>query len=164
MELVNKKYVKMNKSDIFLQLVRAGATEKEQDVKKVNFFQNLLNVVMDYERTGKHRNYLEEFYLSIDDIDITDTEVTRETIVNALVYASITNDYSMVEKIKPYLYKKRYVVSIGNDILDYILEHGINIDELIDGENEKLIFNSNTNSLESGFIFEDSIKLERRKK
>lgn len=162
MELVNKKYVKMNKSDIFLQLVRAGATEEVQNVEKVNFFQNLLNVVMDYERSGKHRIYLSDFYLKIDDIDIKDTEITRETILNALVYASIINDYSMVEKIKPYLYKKSYVVSIGNDILDYILEHGISIDELIDGENEKLIFNSNTNSLEPGFIFEDSITLERK--
>lgn len=163
MELVNKKYVKMNKSDIFLQLVRAGATEEVQNIEKVNFFQNLLNVVMDYERSGKYRIYLSDFYLKIDDIDIKDTEITRDTIVNALVYASITSDYSMVEKIKPYLYKKSYVVSIGNDILDYILEHGIGIDELIDGENEKLIFNSNTNSLEPGFIFEDSIKLERKK-
>lgn len=162
MELVNKKYVKMNKSDIFLQLVRAGATEEVQNVEKVNFFQNLLNVVMAYERSGKHRIYLSDFYLKIDDIDIKDTEITRDTIVNALVYASITSDYSMVEKIKPYLYKKSYVVSIGNDILDYILEHGISIDELIDGENEKLIFNSNTNSLEPGFIFEDSITLERK--
>ena len=163
MELVNKKYVKMNKSDIFLQLVRAGATEEVQNIEKVNFVQNLLNVVMDYERSGKYRIYLSDFYLKIDDIDIKDTEITRDTIVNALVYASITSDYSMVEKIKPYLYKKSYVVSIGNDILDYILEHGIGIDELIDGENEKLIFNSNTNSLEPGFIFEDSIKLERKK-
>ena len=163
MELVNKKYVKMNKSDIFLQLVRAGATEEVQNIEKVNFFQNLLNVVMDYERSGKYRIYLSDFYLKIDDVDIKDTEITRDTIVNALVYASITSDYSMVEKIKPYLYKKSYVVSIGNDILDYILEHGIGIDELIDGENEKLIFNSNTNSLEPGFIFEDSIKLERKK-
>ena len=164
MELVNKKYVKMNKSDIFLQLVRAGATEEVQNIEKVNFFQNLLNVVMDYERSGKYRIYLSDFYLKIDDIDIKDTEITRDTIVNALVYASITSDYSMVEKIKPYLYKKSYVVSIGNEILDYILEHGISPEEFIDGESERLIYNSQTGTLEYGYIHNHSVKLERRKK
>jgi hypothetical protein len=72
MELVNKKYVRMHKFDIFTEMVKAGATEKVQDEERVSFFQNLLNVVMDYERNTKPRTYVEEFYVSVDDLDISD--------------------------------------------------------------------------------------------
>ena len=41
MELVNKKYVKMHKFDIFTEMVKVGATEKEQDDEKVAFFQKM---------------------------------------------------------------------------------------------------------------------------
>lgn len=162
MELVNKKYVKMYKFDIFHEMVKAGATEETYDEDKVNFYQNVLHAVMNFESSRKHKTPIDEFYISVDDIDIKDAEVTRQTIVNALVYASMTNDFDMVEKIKPYLYKSKYIVSVGNEILDYILEHSMSADELIDGEKEKLIFNSNTNSLELGFIYDDGMKLERR--
>ena len=60
MELVNKKYVKMHKFDIFRQMVNAGATEKEQDDEKVAFFQKMLNVVMEYERSIKTRKYMQD--------------------------------------------------------------------------------------------------------
>lgn len=164
MELVNKKYVKMHKYDIFTEMVKAGATEKEQDDEKVAFFQKMLNTVMDYERNSKHRTFVEEFYVSVDYIDIEDADVTRQTIINALVYASITKDFRMVKEITPYLYRKRYKVIHGNDVLDYILEHGMDTDTLIDGEEEKLIYHPNTETLEYGYIHNHSVKLERRKK
>lgn len=162
MELVNKNYVKMYKFDIFHEMVKAGATEKEQDDKKVEFFQNLLSVVMGYEKEN-HR-HMEEFYVPVKDIDIKDADITREIIINALVYASITKDFKIVKEITPYLYAKRYKLCVGNEILDYILEHGMTPDEFIDGESEKLIFNSETNSLEYGYVHNHSVKLERRKK
>ena len=164
MELVNKKYVKMYKFDIFTEMGKVGATEKEQDDEKVAFFQKMLNTVMDYERNSKHRTFVEEFYVSVDYIDIEDADVTRQTIINALVYASITKDFRMVKEITPYLYCKRYKVVHGNDVLDYILEHGMDTDTLIDGEEEKLIYHPNTESLEYGYIHNHSVKLERRKK
>ena len=61
------------------------------------------------------------------------------------------------------LYVKRYKLITGNKITDYILEHGISPDEYIDGETEKLIYNSQTGTLEYGYIHNHSIKLERRK-
>ena len=63
-----------------------------------------------------------------------------------------------------YLYAKRYKISVGNEILDYILEHGMTPEEFIDGESEKLIYNSQTETLEYGYIHNHSVKLERRKK
>lgn len=164
MELVNKKYVKMHKFDIFTEMVNAGATEKEQDDEKVAFFQKMLNVVMEYERNTKPRTYVEEFYVSVDDLDISDAEITRDTIINAIVYASITKDFHMVKELTPYLYCKRYKVVVGNDDLDYILEHGMDTDTFIDGEEEKLIYHPETESLEYGYIHNHSVKLERRKK
>lgn len=161
MELVNKNYIKMYKFSIFTEMVKAGATEKEQDDKKVEFFQNLLSVVMNYEK--ETHQHIEEFYIPIKDIDINDIEITRETIVNALIYACDVKDFKMIEEITPYLYVKRYKLIIGNRITDYILEHGISPDEYIDGEKEKLIYNSQTNSLEFGYIHNHSIKLEKRK-
>ena len=104
------------------------------------------------------------FYVSVDDLDISDAEVTRQTIINALVYASITKDFHMVKEITPYLYCKRYKVVEGNDDLDYILEHGMDTDTFIDGEEEKLIYHPETESLEYGYIHNHSVKLERRKK
>ena len=159
MELVNKKYVKINKFNIFTQIVVSGANKE-----KVDFFQNLLNVVMNYERDSKHREFINEFYVSVDYINIYDTQITREIIMNALVYASLTSDFHMVKEITPYLYAKSYNYSDGNDTLDYILEHGISPDEYIDGEKERLIFNSDTNTFESGYIYNHDVKLERRKK
>ena len=164
MELVNKKYVKMHKFDIFTEMVKVGATEEKQDEERVSFFQKMLNVVMDYERNTKPRTYVEEFYVSVDDLDISDADVTRQTIINALVYASITKDFHMVKEITPYLYCKRYKVVVGNDVLDYILEHGMDTDTFIDGEEEKLIYHPETESLEYGYIHNHSVKLERRKK
>lgn len=164
MELVNKKYVKMYKFDIFTEMGKVGATEEKQDEERVSFFQNLLNVVMEYERNTKPRTYVEEFYVSVDDLDISDAEITRDTIINALVYASITKDFHMVKEITPYLYCKRYKVVVGNDDLDYILEHGMDADTFIDGEEEKLIYHPETESLEYGYIHNHSVKLERRKK
>lgn len=164
MELVNKKYVKMHKFDIFTEMVKVGATEEKQDEERVSFFQKMLNVVMEYERNTKPRTYVEEFYVSVDDLDISDAEITRDTIINALVYASITKDFHMVKEITPYLYCKRYKVVEGNDDLDYILEHGMDTDTFIDGEEEKLIYHPETESLEYGYIHNHSVKLERRKK
>lgn len=162
MELVNKNYVKMYKFDIFHEMVKAGATEKEQDDEKVKFFQNLLSVVTKYEK--ETHTHIEEFYVPVKNIDIKDADITREIIINALVYASITKNFKMVENITPYLYAKRYKLSVGNEILDYILEHSLTADEFIDGESEKLIFNSDNNSLEYGYVYGHSVKLERRKK
>ena len=164
MELVNKKYVKMHKFDIFTEMVKVGATEEKQDEERVSFFQKMLNVVMEYERNTKPRTYVEEFYVSVDDLDISDAEITRDIIINALVYASITKDFHMVKEITPYLYCKRYKVVEGNDDLDYILEHGMDTDTFIDGEEEKLIYHPETESLEYGYIRNHSVKLERRKK
>ena len=162
MELVNKNYVKMYKFHIFHEMVKAGATEKEQDDKKVEYLQNLLSTVMTYEKETHH--HIEDFYIPVKDIDIKDAEVTREIIINALVYASITKDFKMVKEITPYLYAKRYTISVGNETLDYILEHGMTPEEFIDGESEKLIYNSQTGTLEYGYIHNHSVKLERRKK
>ena len=162
MELVNKNYAKMYKFSIFHEMVKAGATEKEQDDKKVEYLQNLLSVVMNYEKETHH--HIEEFYIPIKDIDIKDAEVTREIIINALIYACDVKDFKMIEEITPYLYVKRYKLITGNKITDYILEHGISPDEYIDGESEKLIYNSQTGTLEYGYIHNHSVKLERRKK
>lgn len=164
MELVNKKYVKMHKFDIFTEMVKVGATEEKQDEERVSFFQKMLNVVMEYERNTKPRTYVEEFYVSVDDLDISDAEITRDTIINAIVYASITKDFHMVKELTPYLYCKRYKVVVGNDDLDYILEHGMDTDTFFDGEEEKLIYHPETESLEYGYIHNHSVKLERRKK
>ena len=164
MELVNKKYVKMHKFDIFTEMVKVGANEEKQDEERVSFFQKMLNVVMEYERNTKPRTYVEEFYVSVDDLDISDAEITRDTIINAIVYASITKDFHMVKEITPYLYCKRYKVVEGNDDLDYILEHGMDTDTFIDGEEEKLIYHPNSETLEYGYIHNHSVKLERRKK
>lgn len=162
MELINKKYVKMHKFNIFHEMVKAGATEKEQDDKKVEYLQNLLSTVMTYEKETHH--HIEDFYIPVKDIDIKDAEVTRETIINALVYASITKDFKMIKEITPYLYAKRYKICVGNEILDYILEHAMTPEEFIDGETEKLIYNSQKHTFEYGYIYNHSVKLERRKK
>lgn len=162
MELINKKYVKMHKCDIFIQMVKAGATEKVQDNEKVEYFQTLLTNVINYEKETKSR--IEEFYIPIEDIDINDAEVTREIIINALVYASISKNFKMIQKITPYLYAKNYKLSIGNKIIEYILEHGINVDEFIDGEEEKLIYNKEQETFSYGYIHNHYVKLERRKK
>lgn len=162
MELVNKKYIKMHKFDIFHQMVKSGATEEQYDEEKVAFYQNILSVVMDYENSQKYRTTLEDFYICVDDVDISDIEISRQTIINALVHAGINYDFDMVKRLTPYLYEKSYVADLNNDILAYALEYGMNTHEYIDGEKERLIFNFNTNSLEKGFIFDEGMKLERK--
>ena len=73
-------------------------------------------------------------------------------------------NFKMVKEITPYLYAKRYKLCVVNEILDYILDHSMTPEEFIDGESEKLIYNSQTGTLEYGYIHNHSVKLERRKK
>lgn len=162
MKLINKKYVELDSSDIFVQIVNAGGCDEIQDENKIKYFKNLLSIVMKHKKVTKRP--INKFYLKVSEIDINDADISRDTIINALVYASITKDFQMVKEITPYLYAKSYKYSENNEILEYILEHAIPYNELIDGEEEQLIFNSETNSFEYGYIYDHGVKLERRKK
>ena len=163
MELVNNKYVKKTKHDIFLQMVNAGSSEEDYDEEKVRFFQNLLNVAMSYENSFKHSAPIDYFYVSTDYIDKNDTTISRQIIINAIVYATIHQDFRMIKKLIPYLYSEKYIYSPNDQLLEYILENGMDIDEYIDGEKTKLIYNPSINEFEKGFIYGKERKLERKK-
>lgn len=164
MKLVSKNYVEMTKFDIFHQMVKAGDSEENYDEVKVNYFQNMLRVVMDHENATRHKTHVDYFYVPVDNIDLSNIGISRKLLLNALIYASVNSEYDMIKKIKPYLFLDKVDFSFDNDVINYALENGLPFEEYIDGEKERLIFNKDLNCLEYGYVYNHTVKLERRKK
>ena len=60
MELINNNFIKLSKIDIFLEI------QNQENIAKLNFFQRLLNVILEYERLEKVK--FDYIYMSIKDL------------------------------------------------------------------------------------------------
>lgn len=168
MELVNKNYVKMTEFNIFHEMIKAS---DKKDEEKYEFLQKLLQVVMKFKNNG--RRHVEEFYVDIKYFPNETFEITRNTIMNALAYATINGDFDMIKEFPVLLYKDFHTIPANyeetyaentKETLGYILNHSISIEEYLDGEKERFVFNPETNSIEKDYIYNHNVKLERRKK
>jgi len=155
MKQVNYEYIKLNKYLIFLEIVKAS---DEEDDKKLEFFQKIIRTILTYEKTN--REHINEFYIRISDLEkqeylkIKEITVERQTILNAILFAVFNNDIETLKKLTSIpIHKNEIPQSELGDNLDYILNHSIDLNEYIMGENERIIYSDKKNTLEKGYIY-----------
>lgn len=155
MELINNKYVKFSKLDLCYQQVKASELGDESIEI---YFNNIMRVFLDYERERKKR--ISYIYISKDNFYIqkllkqSEIIIPRQTTLNALVFATINNDIDIAKKLSLIIFNKQFLPGELGDLLDYVLTHGIDINEYYDSEKPRIIYNEIDNSLEEGYVFE----------
>ena len=155
MEIINKEYVKIDKSDLFIELVRASSDDNKFNLI---FFQNLTRIIYDYEREN-HRT-INELYIKTNSLCYKELSKTiqfpieRQTIINAIVFALLNNETNIALQLKKYIKQNRIFPSQLEKLLDYVLINGINTNEFFNGEKDKFIYNDTKNEIETGKIFD----------
>ena len=157
MNLVNHKYVILDRLSIFLKMVEAS---EQNDDNKLEFFQEMYRTIMEYEKAN--RICLSEFYIRIDDIENHEYFKTKEItieieiILNAILFAAYNNDIEILKQLTQIPINK-YEISrdeLGEN-LDYILNHSMDIKEYISGEEERFVYNIKENKIEKAYVFKE---------
>ena len=134
------------------------------------FFQKIIRTIMAYEKSG--RIHVSDFYIKISELEqyeyLKEMEVTieRQAILNAIIFAVYNNDIEILNKLRLIPIKKHQLSQsdVGEN-LDYILNHSIDIQEYIIGEEERIVYNIGENKIEKRYIFnsEESKSYQRLK-
>lgn len=157
MNLVNHKYVILDRLSIFLEIVEAS---EQNDDNKLEFFQEMYRTIMEYEKAN--RICLSEFYIRIDDIEnheyfkTKEITIEREIILNAILFAAYNNDIEILKQLTSITINK-YELSqdeLGEN-LDYVLNHSMDINEYISGEEERFVYNIKENKIEKAYVFKE---------
>lgn len=167
MELITSKYIKMSKFDLFTQIV---AAQDEKKYKKLKFFRKLVNSVMEYEREKK-RTVIDYIYVSVDCLkdfgilDVSNLPISRQSVLNAILFATFAGDIEMVQKLSAFMNKTQNDPLELGDILSYVLKHSMDINEYMSIEQERYIYNVDSNKIEKGKIYslDEEIKVKRLK-
>ncbi len=155
MERVSAKYVKIDKFDLFC------------NHDKVDIINNLLSYVIGYEKDNNC--YIGDFYLNIDSKYYSELSkifyfpVKRRNLLNAFIYAGYSKDLEMVFKLNSFItFSEVSLDELGN-LSNYVLEHGIDFNEYLDGQDKKLIFDENIFSFYKGYIYDEKNLLVNKK-
>lgn len=159
-EIVNKEYIKITVPNLFL--LKLIAAENEESIESLN---NLFNARYEYERNNRGIN--KEIYLSKNSECFKEIEklgfiyIDRESLVNASMYAVSEENYRMVRFIRPYLSEEiinyNILNEINSEVVDYILEHSMPIEECYGKEKERIIYDENTDTASKGYIYNSEI-------
>ena len=166
MYLVNEEYIEINEFGIFTEIVRAS---DKNDFKRVKFFEQLLQIVLNYKK--KNKRNIETIYIRISDLKepemlkISEIPIERQVILNALLYAAFENDIDMIKEISSLSIGKNELLSneLGNT-LNYILCHSIDMNEYLTNEKERIIYNERLKELETGYIYQSKENILSKKK
>ena len=116
-----------------------------------------MRVFFDYElEKKKHISYI---YISTDNsyikkfLEKSEIFISRQTVLNALIFATVNNDIDIVQKLSLIISKKEFLPSELGDLLEYVLTHSMDINEYFDGEKQRFIYNDTENRLEEGYVF-----------
>lgn len=136
MELVNRDYVRLYRNEVHERIAEA------EDNEELSFFGNLLDAMGEYAQ---------EVYIRLDNQSFAELgfslegeqiEITRETVLKAFVNASYAGNLEMVEKLRELLPDERlYPRWIEKDVLDYILDNSMDLNEYFDGEKNRSVYN-----------------------
>ncbi len=157
MELVNNDFAKVDKVDL-LYLTTDDSSKGVAD--------KLLKDVLQYEK--ENNTYVGEFYLSTDGLYYHDLNnvnkfmVSRKSLLNALNYAGYTLAWDVILKLQPFISKKQVFLEELGNLSDFVMDHSMDFNEFCDGQEEKLIFDENSNSFKNDFIYKtDDKKLSK---
>ena len=165
MNLVNYEYIKLDTFSIFTEIIKSL---DEEDDARLNFFQKLNGIIMDYER--EYRIHISDFYIRISDLEnqqclnIDKIPVERQIVLNSILYAVYNNDLEMLDKLTSIDIQNYEILQseLGGN-LNYILNHSMDINEYINGEEERLVYVEKESKLEKTYIF-NYRKKEKSKK
>lgn len=155
MELINKEYIKIDKSDLFLEQVRASSNGNKFNLK---FFQDLTRTIYDYEK--KNHRTINELYIKTDSPCYKELSKTiqftikRQTIINAMIFAIMNNQTNIALQLKEYIKQNEIVPNQLGNLSDYVLINSKNINEVFNGEKDKFIYNDTKNEIEIGKTFD----------
>ena len=164
MELINKQYIRLNEYEIFLEIVKAS---DEHNNEKVNFFEKLLETFMNYKKANRIHN-IGYIYISINDLihkdnlNIESIPITRETIMNAALYALYNNDVDIASRLSKFFERRETIPYELGELSDYVLTYGIDMSEyfnnkLFNRPSTHIIYNEIKNKLEEGYIYQEDI-------
>ena len=163
MEIINNRYIKIDKTDIFYQLVELS---ESKNTYMSQYFQTLLSTMFEYEKENKL--FVKELYLNRDDFSediLLNINIKRHTLLNAYVIANLNGNADLAAEIGKLLNNKEVTFEQLGDLKEFILDHCININEYYDGEVKKIIYNSKENTLEKGYIYNfDKAKIKQLNK
>lgn len=154
MELINNEYIKLDRLDIFGGQIEAF---EENNKQKSKYYSNLIALLFDYEEVQK--KFLKSIYINKESslvkkyINFDNIVITRQTIINALLLAMINDETDIALNLQPFLKKNKIFINDLGDLLNYVLEHSIDINEYFNGEQVKIIYNEQSNSFENGYIY-----------
>ena len=160
MELINNNFIKLSKIDIFLEI------QNQENIAKLNFFQRLLNVILEYERLEKVK--FDYIYMSIKDLldlnilDLNKIPITRNSLFNATLFAIYSGEVEVAQKLQKYFYKDNIYKEEIPDLFNYVLEHSIDMNEYFNGERKRLVYSNTNNKLEEEYIYTlDKLRVKR---
>lgn len=162
MERINNNYIKVTKPDIFLQIAKESDSNNSS---KLAYFEDLITTILEYEK--ENNDHIYDIFLPISDfneIDLLYIPIKRQTIINAYLFANMNNELALSIKLKGLIAKKELNLKELGNLEIYILNHSMDLNEYIDGEAIRTIYNSKENKLENGYIFnceESKIKTKK---
>lgn len=167
MELINNEYVEVNRFDVFKMQIVANNNNNEL---LETLSSQVISSMFDYEREARPLTSVIDFYVSVNSpfyleaSKITSVPVKWESVLNACVYATYNKDFNVAYRLSVLLTKKEIFPEDLGDLLDYVLENSIDMREHANGEQERLIYDDETNVIEKGFIYQPKgKKLEMNK-
>lgn len=147
MKFISKFYVKINKQDLL---------DKKINNQVSPAVESLLSAIESYERESFE--LVDCFYLSVVSkyynklLDVFYLTIEKQSITNAFLYALCMSESEKALKLAPFISQNEVDYKDLGPLLNYVLDHSLDFDELLDGEQEKLIFDDETDSFKKGFI------------
>lgn len=154
MEIINKNFIKLDKFFITQQII---ISSENKDSKKLDFFTNLFTAIINYQHSN--RTNIDYIYISINDLKndnifkITDLPISRQSIINATLFAILNGDLDKIQELKKYFFKQKTYKSEMPKLFNYVLEHSMDINEYMDKEKIRFIYKEKESKLEKGYIY-----------
>jgi len=159
MEIINNQYVEVSRYDVFKIMLAANEMQNEHLSELCS---QLFTTILDYDRQKKC--VVPEVYVSTSSplftgaSEIMSIPVKWESVRNACVNATLDDKFAISYRLSLALIKKEVYPDDLQDLLNYVLENGIDVRERVYGEQERPIYDEQSNTIKEGKIFESKGK------
>ena len=143
MDLVNKDFVRLSKTDILVMLANEDKVIND-DLTKI------LKAILKYEN-GK--TFISDIYVNKNSVYLSNVInkygliIKRQTLANALIYAMCEDNMDVANQIKKDINVEYVEAEQLGDTLSYVLEHSLDINEVFGNEKSRLIFDDQKQEL-----------------
>lgn len=151
MERINKNYVRLDKFDLLCN--------SEND--KSGVVRDLLMCISEYEMSNNE--YVGDFYMNVNGTyysklsSVYEFPIIRSSIINSFIYAGYKKDLNMLFQLNLFVCLDSVSLDKLGNLSNYVLEHSIDFNEYLDGENEKLVFDDMTQTFCYKKIYSETV-------